>query len=100
MLGVAFLVTAVAIIGIWILIEFKRMRHKVFAMFLIFMILFSYVSVTYVFSNKEVDLNTLPGVVSAAKMYYSWLAGVFVNVKTITANAIRMDWGRNESSVK
>ena len=39
-LGVMFFVVAVAVIAIWILIEAKRMKHKIFAIFLIALILF------------------------------------------------------------
>jgi hypothetical protein len=98
MLGMAFLITAVAIIGIWILVEFKRMRHKIFALFLIFVILFSYMSVSYVFKNENVDLGTVRGLFSAGKIYFSWLSGVLSNIKTTTSNVIKMDWIFGNSS--
>jgi hypothetical protein len=98
MLGVAFLVTAIAIIAVWVLVELKRLRHKIFAMFLIMVILSLYFSVTYVFREKDINLNTIEGMTSASKLYYSWLVSVFDNVKVITLNAIRMDWSTQNST--
>ena len=96
-IGVTLFIVAILIAAIWIVIEVKRVRHKVFAMFLIGMILFSYFSFTFVLKGKDVDLKSIPGVIEVGKLYFSWLGGVFGNFKSITFNAIKMDWAGNES---
>ena len=93
--GNIFIISAI-IVAIWVLIEFKRMRHKLFAFFLIGLILFSYLSMIFLFQDQEVDLKTIPGVVGASKLYFSWLGSVLGNFKTITTNAISLDWGNDE----
>lgn len=85
-------------LGIWFFLEFKRMKHKVFALFLIGLVLFIFFSAVFVFNGKEVDYKTGPGVMSATKVYFSWLGSVFGNFKTITTNAIKMDWKGNEGN--
>ncbi|MBU3907310.1 MAG: hypothetical protein KKA64_03610 [Nanoarchaeota archaeon] len=97
-LGAAFLIIGVLIAGIWIILEFKRFRHKFFAIFLILLILFFYVTFSYTIKGKNVDLRTAPGVVNAVKIYFSWLVSASMNVKAITTNAIKMNWGGNQTS--
>ena len=91
-IGVTFIIIAVIIVVIWILIEAKRMKHKIFAIFLILLILFAYISFAAVIKNNDVDLKSNSGLASAGKLYYSWLGGVFHNMKSITAYAFKQDW--------
>ena len=96
-IGVTLLIVAVAIIAIYFLVELKRFRHKIFAIFLIVLILFVYLSAAYVLKGRDIDLKTASGFFEATKIYFNWLLSAFGNLKTITANAIRMDWGGNKS---
>jgi len=97
-MGITLLIIAVSIIGIYVLVEFKRFKHKMFAIFLIAMILFFYLSAVYVFKGKDLDMKTIPGVIDITKVYFSWLFSIFGNVKSVTSNAVKMDWGVNEST--
>ncbi len=99
MIGGALFIVAVAVIAIWIIIEVKRLKHKIFALFLIGIIIAVYLSALFVFSGQNVDLSTATGVLSAGKLYMSWLGTVFTNVKTITANAVGLDWN-NEKTIE
>lgn len=92
------LIVAVAITAIWLIIEFKRFRHKLLLIFLIVTILSIYISFTWVLRNNNVDLTTLSGIKEASKFYFSWLGSVFGNFKTITSNAVKLDWGINENT--
>ena len=91
------MVISVLVIAIWIIVEMKRMRHKVFAVFLIALVLFSYISFSFVLKNKDVDLMTIEGMTTATTLYFSWLGTVFSNFKTITSKAIKMNWKGNET---
>ncbi len=95
--GVALFIVAALIITIWVLIEVKRMRHKLFAVFLISLILFGYISAGLVFESREVDYKTVPGLIDAGKIYLSWLVSVAGNFKVITSGVINMDWKTNSS---
>ncbi len=96
-LGVTIFIIAILIIAIWVIIEMKRMRHKIFAIFLIGLILFSYLSFTFVFKNHELDLTSINGIGEASGLYFSWLGGIFLNLKSITSKAVDMDWKGNET---
>ena len=96
-IGISILVVAVLIIAIWVIIETKRMKHKMLAIFLIGLILFSYFSFSFVLKEEEIDFRSVEGVQNMAGLYFSWLGTVFVNFKTLTTKAIKMNWQRNET---
>ena len=96
-IGGTMFIIGVVVVLIWALVELKRFRHKIFALFLIGIILFSYLSAALIFKDKEVDFTTIPGVLAAGRIYVSWLGTVFQNTKQITASVVDMDWGSNES---
>jgi hypothetical protein len=96
--GITLFIVAILIIAIWVIIEVKRLRHKIFALFLIALILFTYVSFTVSLRGQDIDMTTVPGVMAASKLYMSWLVSVFNNLKSITTQAISLDWiPKNES---
>lgn len=80
------------IAAIWIIIEAQRLKHKLIAIALIALILFSYFSFAAVFNDSGIDFKTGKGIVKATKIYFSWLVSVFFNLKTLTANAINLKW--------
>ena len=96
-IGISILIVAILIIAIWVIIETKRMKHKVFAIFLIGLILFSYFSFSFVLKEKEIDFMSIDGIQTVGSLYFSWISTVFVNFKTLTTRAIKMDWQGNET---
>ena len=98
MISTTLFVVAALIIAIWLVIEVKRLRHKFFAIFLIVLILFTYLSFTMVMKNHEVDLKTIPGIMEAGGLYVSWLGSLFGNFKSITSHAVKLDWQENNET--
>jgi hypothetical protein len=98
--GVTLLVITVLIAAIWIIIEIKRLKHKLFAIVLIGLILFSYLSFNAIFKEEKVDFTSLPGIIDASKIYFSWLGSIFVNLKSITNYAVQQNWARTNQSIK
>jgi hypothetical protein len=96
-IGITLFIIAVLIIAIWLVVELKRMRHKLFALFLIGLILFLYISATFVFKGQEIEWGTASGATKAANVYLSWLGSIFGNMKSITSYAIKMDWKDDEA---
>jgi predicted Kef-type K+ transport protein len=86
---VVLILIVLAVLAIFV---FKKFRHKILALFLIGLVLFSYFGFSTITSKNEVDLNNLPGIWEAGKLYVSWLVSIFGNFRQITANAIEMDW--------
>lgn len=91
-LSTIFLIVVLALIGLWMLFGMNKVRHKIFAVILIAIIIFSYISLTIVFKDKSPSITNPIGIFHGFKTYYSWVESVVWNLKTITANAISMDW--------
>jgi glucan phosphoethanolaminetransferase (alkaline phosphatase superfamily) len=101
MLSVGVVIVLLLVLGIWILIEIRKMKHKLFAIFLIALILFAYVTFSMTIKDKDVDLKTVDGLAKATKIYFSWLGSAFLNLKSLTTNAIKMNWtGENKDIQK
>lgn len=96
-IGVTVFILAGLIAAIWILIEIKRMKHKLFAIFLIALVLFVYFSFTAATNGKEINFKSIDGIKNIVQVYFSWLGGFFSNLKTITSNAIHMNWKGNST---
>jgi hypothetical protein len=92
-LGVIILVITVVVAFIWFNIEFKRMKHKLYAMGLITLIIFLSGSLILTLYGKDIDYTNISGLIEAGGVYLSWLKTVGDNIWTITANAIKLDWG-------
>ena len=92
-LNITLLSVILVVIAVWVLLETKRFKHKMVAIFLIAVILFTYFSFSIALRGKNLDLSTIDGISQAGGVYFSWLGSIFINVKTITANAVKMNWG-------
>ncbi|MFH1500944.1 MAG: hypothetical protein ABIE22_03290 [archaeon] len=91
------LIAIALILVIFMFLKTKDMRHKIFAIVMVFLLLFLYISVTKVYSSNSVDLTTFEGVVDGGKIYFSWLGHTLTNVKEVTGKVISLDWGGNSS---
>ena len=96
-IGITFIIIAVLVVSIWVIIEIKRLKHKLFAIFLIGLILIGYFSFTYAIRGQDIDFKTVSGVIEGSKLYFSWIGSAFGNIKLITTNAINMNWGTNKT---
>ena len=86
------IIVGILVVGVWLVIEFQRFRHKLLAIFLVLLIIFTYVSFAITIKGKGIDFKTTEGLKEAGQIYFSWLGSIFSNVKTITSKAIAMDW--------
>ena len=99
-LGTTFFILAILAIGIWVFLEIKRVKHKIVAIVLIGLIIFSYVSFTVSLRNEDVDMRSIEGVIRAGKLYTAWLGAMFKNLKSITAYASKQNWKEYEKDVE
>jgi len=99
-IGITLLIISVLIVAIWVIVELRRFKHKLFAIFLIGLILFGYFSFTFSLKGQNIDFKTVPGILEASKLYFSWIGSAFGNIKSIATNAIKMDWRSNETVVR
>lgn len=95
MIEVALFAVVVLVFLTWFMLEYKRLKHRIFAIFLIVIILFMYFSFLIAFKGKEIDYKSVSGIIEAGKVYMNWLFFASGNFKSITTNAIQMDWKGN-----
>ena len=98
-IAVTIIIIALVIALIWIFVELRRFKHKFFAIFLIALILFSYFGFVVTLKGKDINFKSTDGLQIVAKLYFVWVGSVFKNFKTITANAIKLDWKGNASEI-
>ncbi len=99
-LSVIIFIIGILIVTILLALELKKMKHKLFAILLIGLILFGFFSFNAVFKGKEVKIENVSDLGNVIKLYFSWLGTAFNNVKIITTQAIKMDWKGNSTSLK
>lgn len=97
-IAISLVIVGVVIILIWLIVEFKRFRHKLLALFLIVVVLSLYISFTMALKNRDIDFASVSGVKEAFGIYFSWLGTVSQNFKSITSKAVEMDWGTNNET--
>lgn len=91
-LSTTFIIMATLIVAIWLIIEVKRMKHKLFAIFLIGLIILAYLGFVITLSKQDIDYTSTSGLSYAGKIYFSWFSGIFSKMKSITGYAIGLDW--------
>jgi len=75
-----------------ILIKMNHFRHRITIIGLLIFVLFLYSTIVIVNKGNEINLTTSEGIFDAVKVYFGWLGNGFGNLKTLTGNAIKMDW--------
>ena len=98
--GTTLLIISLVIIVVWVLLEVKRLKHKIFLISLVVLMISLYLGVVVVFQDRNIDFTSYSGMIDAGKIYFSWLGSVFGNLKMITASAIQLDWKSvNETAI-
>ena len=86
------IILAGVIILIWVLIEMKRFKHKIFAIFLIVLIVASYFAFSQSIKGNEINYKTPSGIVKGLKLYFAWFIGLFKNVGKTAGYVTNLNW--------
>ncbi len=89
----------VVIFIIFIFVKFKYLKHKLTWVIIIILILIGYIGFFVSTSGHEINLNSTQGIETAGKLYLGWLGNSFSNLKTISSNAVKLDWTSNNTEV-
>ncbi|MEA3329914.1 MAG: hypothetical protein U9Q06_04175 [Nanoarchaeota archaeon] len=88
LIGIALGIIAI----IFVYVKFHYIKHKLYWLFIIFGILFIYLTFMASIFGQDLNLTTSNGLEQAGQLYWSWMGNAFDNVKTLTTNAIKMNW--------
>jgi len=91
-------IVIVLIILAFVFLKMSHAKHRISLIVFILVLLFFYITVSRVFTQYDIDWKSSAGMEKGIKVYFSWLGGAFGNLKTITANAIRMDWSQKNKT--
>lgn len=86
------LIIIALIVLAFVFLRFRHIKHKVFLIGFIILLLFIYTTSSRVLAEHNIDWKSVGGIEKALKVYFSWIGGAFGNLKVITSNAIKMDW--------
>ena len=90
---IEWVIIAILVAVLWLFFKARHMKHRMYAVVVILLVLFIYVTGLSVLKSSESNLTTFKGFLSASKIYFNWLISLFKNVKTVAGNAIKMNWG-------
>lgn len=96
---IGWVIIVVLIVVLWLFLKARHMKHQWYAIFLVLLILFIYLTGWKIINDNNIDLNSFNGVMSAMKLYFSWLGNLFSNVRTIAGDAVKMSWA-NVTGIK
>lgn len=89
---ISWILIVIVLVVLILLFKYKEMRHKLGLTLAILLFLFVAVSVVHFYTNNTTDLSTFDGVVSAGKLYFSWLGSFASNIVKISGYAVNQDW--------
>jgi len=92
---VSWLIIVVGILAIFVaskILHFNHWKHRLLTIALILLALFIYASFSAVVDSHNINMASAKGVFEASKVYVMWLGQAFTNFKSLTGNAIHMDW--------
>jgi purine-cytosine permease-like protein len=88
----------IILIVIWVFYGLKELKHKSGTFFLIALILFLSFSLYFVFKGKDLTISNFSDLGRLGNLYFAWLGTVFDNIKTVTTEAIKMNWQTNQTA--
>lgn len=91
------IIIALLVVGL-LLAKARHLKHKFWAVLIVLLLLFFYLTLPRVIEGKNIDVKTFDGMVMTGRLYFTWLQHSFVNVKDVTGYAVKMDWVGNKSN--
>ena len=98
-MGFGWVLVITVLVVLFLLFKFKAMRHKIGLVVSISLLVFFFVSFGQLYFTHDLDLSTFDGVLSAGKIYFSWLGSFTGNVVKVSTYAVKQNWELNVSAV-
>ena len=97
------LIVIILVILAFVFLRMNHQRHRMTLILLLIFLVFVYFTASHVFKQYDINWKSVSGIEKGAKVYFAWLGGAFGNLRTLTSNAIKMDWSqknRTDTAVK
>lgn len=89
---ISWIIIVILVVLALFILKASHFRHRFWVVILVLLILFLYVSISVVYGKYDLNFSSTGGVFNAVKVYFGWLGNGFHNLKTLTGNAVKMDW--------
>jgi len=96
--GISWIIIGLLLVLLLFFAKARHVKHKFFAIFLVFILLFLYLSASQLFSGANIDFKSFEGWIKAGKIYFSWLVNIGGNLKNLAGEAIKLDWVGNSTA--
>ncbi|MBX4196214.1 hypothetical protein KW805_01350 [Candidatus Pacearchaeota archaeon] len=91
----SWLIIGGVIVLAFLLVKYKEVRHRFGLIAFLAIFLFFVFTIRQVYTSYHLDLKTASGVLSAGRVYLSWLGGVLHTMVRISGYTIHQEWGFN-----
>ncbi len=78
---------------IFLFVKFRYIKHKMSWILILAGVFFLYMTFMVSIAGHDVNLTSIEGLEESGKIYLTWMGNAFENVKTLTTNAVKLDWG-------
>ncbi|MBS3072778.1 hypothetical protein J4477_03015 [Candidatus Pacearchaeota archaeon] len=93
MLSSFYIVVIVILVAlIFLFVKLRYLKHKLIWVVLLVFVLLVYLGFVLSITGQNIDLKTPDGAKLAVKLYLGWMGNSFVNLKTLTGQAVKLDW--------
>jgi|TARA_Y100000310_G_scaffold340419_1_gene436136 hypothetical protein len=92
-------IIVILIATIFVFVKFKYIKHKLTWIIVLFLILLFYLGFLASTAGQDINFSTFEGSQTGIKLYLAWLGQSFDNMRTITGQAVKLDWGANTTSI-
>jgi len=95
---VSWLIIGVLIVIAVIALKINHLRHKIWIVAVILLVIFLYMTVSLVYKENELKVDNTEDFFHITKVYLGWLGNGFNNLKSLTGYAVKLDWGSSNTS--
>ena len=95
---ISWIIIVVFIVAGIVLIKMNHFKHRIWIILVVLLVLFLYSTFYIVNTQNKLDFTSFNGFVSSMKIYGAWLTNGFYNFKSLSGNAVKMDWSSTNSS--
>ena len=95
----SWLIVVIFIVIAMFVLKTNHFRHKMWIIMLILLGIFLYLSISVVQTKYDLKVSSVDDFLGATKIYIGWLSNGFGNLKTLTGDAVKMDWTNSSESL-
>ena len=82
------------ILIVTIVLKIANKKQNIAITITLFLFIFLMLTILYVYTVTDSKIGNSKDFFNFIKVYFVWLGNIFENVKTVTAQVIKMDWAK------